>query len=81
MGVKRATCLSPQGELSRVPPATEHRRGARRAPAVKPPDPPRAPRAVQANANSLQARRKTHAANRKQGQTPYDPSPWPAYPA
>jgi hypothetical protein len=47
MGVESATCLSPQGELSRVPPATEHRRAARRAPAVKPPGPPRAPRAVQ----------------------------------
>ena len=44
MGVESATCLSPQGELSRVPPATEHRRGARRAPALEAPGPaPRAP--------------------------------------
>ena len=44
MGVESATCLSPQGELSRVPPATEHRKGARRAPALEAPGPaPRAP--------------------------------------
>ena len=45
MGVESATCLSPQGELSRVPPATEHRKGARRAPALEAPGPaPHAPR-------------------------------------
>ncbi len=44
MGVESATCLSPQGELSRVPPATEHRKGARRAPALEAPGPaPRTP--------------------------------------
>ena len=39
MGVESATCLSPQGELSRVPPATEHRKEARRAPALEAPVP------------------------------------------
>ena len=44
MGVESATCLSPQGELSRVPPATEHRKEARRAPVLEAPGPaPRAP--------------------------------------
>ena len=40
MGVESATCLSPQGELSRVPPATEHRKEARRACALEAPGPP-----------------------------------------
>ena len=58
MGVESATCLSPQGELSRVPPATEHRKEARRAPALEAPGPtPRTPR-------SLVLERFTHALRR-----------------
>ena len=54
MGVESATCLSPQGELSRVPPATEHRRGARRAPTLEAPGPaPRAPRGARSRKPSL----------------------------
>ena len=50
MGVESATCLSPQGELSRVPPATEHRKGARRAPALEAPGPVSPARPVPAHA-------------------------------
>jgi len=53
MGVESATCLSPQGELSRVPPATEYRKGARRAPAPEQTALRRMPSAFSANANTI----------------------------